>query len=230
MTGGADTRERLLQATIELLAGPGMAAVSARGIAARAEVNQGLVFYHFGSVTALVAQATRLSTENTVMLYRAALRHAGSFGELLAVGRRLHAEAASVGSVRVMAQLLAAGQSAPAYADVARQSLDLWFAEVTAAVERLLDASPSATWWTWLASPVRWARRSSVSSSTRAWTATAQPGHSTPSPSSPCCSTCWTTSARSSVACSPHDCAHRRRSLTLPRKSCITARRPPSSR
>ena len=142
MTGGADTRERLLQATIELLAGPGMAAVSARGIAARAEVNQGLVFYHFGSVTALVAQATRLSTENTVMLYRAALRYEGSFGEPLAVGRRLHAEAASVGSVRVMAQLLAAGQSDPAYADVARQSLDLWFAEVTAAVERLLDASP----------------------------------------------------------------------------------------
>ena len=142
MTGGADTRERLLQATIELLAGPGMAAVSARGIAARAEVNQGLMFYHFGSVTALVAQATRLSTENTVMLYRAALRHAGSFGELLAVGRRLHAEAASVGSVRVMAQLLAAGQSDPAYADVARQSLDLWFAEVTAAVERLLNDSP----------------------------------------------------------------------------------------
>jgi hypothetical protein len=33
-----------------------------------------------------------------------------------------------------MAQLLAAGQSDPAYADVARQSLDLWFAEVTAAV------------------------------------------------------------------------------------------------
>ena len=30
----------------------------------------------------------------------------------------------------------------PAYADVARQSLDLWFAEVTAAVERLLDDSP----------------------------------------------------------------------------------------
>jgi hypothetical protein len=41
-----------------------------------------------------------------------------------------------------MAQLLAAGQSDPAYADVARQSLDLWFAEVTAAVERLLDDSP----------------------------------------------------------------------------------------
>jgi AcrR family transcriptional regulator len=142
MSAGNDTRERLLGATIELLAGPGMAAVSARGIAARAEVNQGLVFYHFGSVAALVAEATLRSTEGAVMLYRAALRNAASFGELLAVGRRLHAEAASVGSVRVMAQLLAAGQSDPAYAEVARRCLDLWFAEVTAAVERLLDGSP----------------------------------------------------------------------------------------
>ena len=99
MTGGADTRERLLQATIELLAGPGMAAVSARGIAARAEVNQGLVFYHFGSVTALVAQATRLSTENTVMLYRAALRAAGwsdLAGELIGTYSARFAEAVAV--------------------------------------------------------------------------------------------------------------------------------------
>lgn len=138
----SDTRERLLAATIDLLGGPGLTAVSARSVANAAGVNQALVFYHFSTVAALVREATRVSTQRGVDHYRPALDAATSLTELLEVGRRLHAEESAGGSVRVMAQLLAAGQTDPEHAQTARDCLGLWFAEVTRAVDRLLDDSP----------------------------------------------------------------------------------------
>lgn len=137
----SDTRERLLAAAIEVLAGPGVAAASARTVAAAAGVNQALVFYHFGSMPELVGAATRLSTVRAIEHYRPAMDEAHTLAELLAVGRRLHAEESERGAVRVMAQLLAAGQADDAYAVVARECLELWFTAVASAVRRLLAGS-----------------------------------------------------------------------------------------
>lgn len=137
-----DTKARLVDATIEVLAGPGTAGLSARTIATAAEVNQALIFYHFGSVTGLVAEATRQSTAAAVNRYRPALQSAATLSELFAVGRRMHAVESDAGSVRVMGQLLAAGQSDPELAHVARECLQLWFAEVGKAVDRVTATSP----------------------------------------------------------------------------------------
>lgn len=138
----SETRERLLDATVELLAGPGITGVSARAVASVAQVNQALVFYHFDSVAELVREATRLTTQREIDRYHPALAGAASLTELLAVGRRLHAEESARGAVRVMAQLLAAGQSDPEHARTARACLGLWFDEVARAVDRLLAGSP----------------------------------------------------------------------------------------
>jgi AcrR family transcriptional regulator len=51
------TRERILQATVGLMAEIGIDRVRTRGIAARAGVNPALVHYHFGSMSALVMEA-----------------------------------------------------------------------------------------------------------------------------------------------------------------------------
>ncbi|MFT4294569.1 MAG: TetR/AcrR family transcriptional regulator [Micropruina sp.] len=138
----SETRERLLRATIDLLAGPGIGGVSARAVASASGVNQALVFYHFTSVPLLVRESARHSTRLAVQRYRPALAQASSLTALLAVGRRLHAEESARGAVRVMAQLLAAGQSDPEHAETARECLELWFAEVARAVRRLLTDSP----------------------------------------------------------------------------------------
>jgi AcrR family transcriptional regulator len=53
----SDTREKLLAAAVETVWRDGLGASSARSIAARAGVNQALIFYHFGSVSELVEQA-----------------------------------------------------------------------------------------------------------------------------------------------------------------------------
>jgi len=53
------TRERLLHATVELMAEIGVDRVRTRSIAERAGVNPALVHYHFGSVSALVMEAAQ---------------------------------------------------------------------------------------------------------------------------------------------------------------------------
>jgi AcrR family transcriptional regulator len=59
--GAADaegsTRERIVQATVELMAEIGIDRVRTRAIAERAGVNPALVHYHFGSIAALVMEA-----------------------------------------------------------------------------------------------------------------------------------------------------------------------------
>jgi TetR/AcrR family transcriptional regulator, regulator of biofilm formation and stress response len=51
------TRERIVQATIELMAEIGIDRVRTRAVAERAGVNPALVHYHFGSMSALVLEA-----------------------------------------------------------------------------------------------------------------------------------------------------------------------------
>ena len=51
------TRERILEATVELMAEIGIDRVRTRAIAERAGVNPALVHYHFGSIAALVMEA-----------------------------------------------------------------------------------------------------------------------------------------------------------------------------
>jgi AcrR family transcriptional regulator len=53
------TRERILNATVELMAEVGIDRVRARAIAERAGVNPALVHYHFGSMAALVLEAAQ---------------------------------------------------------------------------------------------------------------------------------------------------------------------------
>src|ERR1700681_1486353 len=55
--GSAETRRALVAGAIDALRQEGFSGASARTIAARAGCNQGLVFYHFGSVTNLLLAA-----------------------------------------------------------------------------------------------------------------------------------------------------------------------------
>ena len=52
-----DTKRALVEAAMEVLRHEGFSAATARHIAARAGCNQGLVFYHFGSVVNLLLVA-----------------------------------------------------------------------------------------------------------------------------------------------------------------------------
>lgn len=93
------TRRRLLDAAVELIAELGWTAVTSRGIAARAGVNNGVVHYHFGSMDAL---------------RRAAVEHA--LAALLGDSLDAFTAAATTGdAVRALAEAL----PAPALSDTA---------------------------------------------------------------------------------------------------------------
>lgn len=139
-----DTRQKLLDAALITLRDKGIAGTSARMIAGRAEVSQGLVFYHFGSVHALIDAACRAATAARVDVYRERFAQVGSLAELLGLGRELHEAERAAGSVTVMAQVLAGAQQDAALVEAGKHSLDLWMAEIEATIHRVMRDSPIA--------------------------------------------------------------------------------------
>jgi AcrR family transcriptional regulator len=137
-----DTRDRLLQGTIEALRTQGIAGVSARTIAAAAGVNQALVFYHFGSVDELLAAAAMWSTEQQVAEYRERFGEVRSLRELQRVGRDLHTRESEAGNVTVLSQMLAGAQTNPAFATATRDALALWTVEIEQVLTRVMADSP----------------------------------------------------------------------------------------
>jgi AcrR family transcriptional regulator len=138
------TRNRLLQAAATALAEDGVAAVSARTLAARADVNQALVFYHFGSVSGLLDAAVRRSVDLAVASYRDRFSDVTSVGELLSVGRDLHEAEKRAGNVQQMAQVMAGAMRDEALAGAGRYAMDRWSAEIEVVLARVLRTTPLA--------------------------------------------------------------------------------------
>jgi AcrR family transcriptional regulator len=140
----SDTKDRLLDATIETLRRKGIAGVSARTIAATAGVNQALVFYHFGSVDQLLTAACARATAQRVDVFRERFAEVRSLRELLDVGREVHATERAQGNVTVLAQLLAGAQHDPALASATAAGLELWTRELEGVLDRVLRRTPLA--------------------------------------------------------------------------------------
>jgi AcrR family transcriptional regulator len=140
----ADTRQKLIDGALETIRSHGIAGVSARTVATAAGVNQALVFYHFGSVDDLLAEACMTATRARVELYRARLAGVTSLRQLLDVGRALHIEERALGNVAVLAQLLAGAQTEARLAEPTARALGLWVAEIETVLARLLAESPMA--------------------------------------------------------------------------------------
>jgi len=138
------TRAKLLEAAAQAVCEDGVAAASARAIAARAQVNQALVFYHFGTVSQLLEAASRRRVDDSVAHYRERFASVRTLSELLAVGRDLHERERAAGNVALMAQLMSGGQHDPVLARAARYAMGTWTAEVEAVVMRVLAGSPLA--------------------------------------------------------------------------------------
>ncbi|WP_295697075.1 TetR/AcrR family transcriptional regulator [Lapillicoccus sp.] len=137
-----ETRRRLIEATMETIRTQGIAKVSARTIAAAGGVNQALVFYHFGTVDALIAHACVVSTRERVDSFRARFDAVTTFTGLVQLGRTLHEEEAALGNVTVLGQTLAGSQANPALAAATGEALGMWTEELERVLGRLLADSP----------------------------------------------------------------------------------------
>jgi AcrR family transcriptional regulator len=135
------TRDQLLDAAATVLATEGLSGVSARTVAARAEVNQALVFYHFGSVSGMLDAAVRRSVDLAVASYRDRFADVTSISALLALGRDLHREERRRGNVGQMAQVMAGAQRDPTLEQAGRYAMQKWSAEIEAVLTRVLPGS-----------------------------------------------------------------------------------------
>ncbi|MEZ5408946.1 MAG: TetR family transcriptional regulator [Acidimicrobiales bacterium] len=139
---GEETRTRLLEATLTTLAELGLAKASSRAIARQAGVNQALIFYHFGSYEGLVTAAARLDSERRAARYADRLADVHTLPELVAVARELHTLEREMGSLKVLAQLMAGASTTPdLYSDL-QGAFAPWIDLVEAAVARALDTTP----------------------------------------------------------------------------------------
>lgn len=138
------TRRRLVDGALRTIREQGITAVSARTVAAAAESNQALIFYHFGTLEELLAQACLITTGERVAAYRDRFADVATVGELLELGSLIQAEERAEGNLTVLAQALAGAQGGGRLAEATRQSLGLWIAEVEGALTRVLTDSPLA--------------------------------------------------------------------------------------
>jgi len=138
----AGTRRQLVEAAIETLKADGFTGASARAIAERAGVNQGLIFYHFGSVADLLLAALDSVSAQRMEQYGKAVDGVGSPSELVDVAMAIFREDLDAGHVTVLVEMIAGASSTPGLGPEVSARLGPWFAFAERAVERTVRGSP----------------------------------------------------------------------------------------
>ena len=112
-SGAAETRAALIRGAIGALSDTGYAGASAREIARRAECNQALIFYHFGSVDGLLLAALDEVSAARLTKYQEAVQRSGTLSDLVKTARSVFEEDLDRGYVAVLAAMIAGAQSSP---------------------------------------------------------------------------------------------------------------------
>jgi AcrR family transcriptional regulator len=136
------TRTLLVEAALETLRQDGYAGTTARAIAARAGVNQALVFYHFGGVDDLLLAALDASAADRLARYTTAMSRAGTTEEKIAAARSLYREDVEGGHVTVIAELVAASSATPALRPRLVERMAPWRALVADVLRDVAGDSP----------------------------------------------------------------------------------------
>jgi AcrR family transcriptional regulator len=142
--GSEETREALVRGAIEALKEEGFGGASARAIARRAGVNQGLVFYHFGSVANLLLAALDEVSETRRARYQAAVDDAVGLGGLLDAAVAVFEEDLDAGHMAVLAEMIGGASSTPGLGPEVAARLAPWRAFAAEALGRAFDGSPVA--------------------------------------------------------------------------------------
>jgi AcrR family transcriptional regulator len=105
------TKARLVEAAIATLQAKGFAGTSAREIAATGDLNQALVFYHYGSVQNLLLAALDVVSARRLESYGPRFEGARTVGELAVLAKEIYREDLQNGYVTVLAEMVAGGVS-----------------------------------------------------------------------------------------------------------------------
>ncbi len=143
--GTQETRDALVRGAIDALKEQGFAGASAREIARRAGCNQGLVFYHFGSVTNLLLAALDDVSATRQAHYQAAVEQADGLGELVDAAEAVFEEDLDAGHIAVLAEMMAGASATPGLAPEVAARLAPWRQFAADALDGVLSGTPLAT-------------------------------------------------------------------------------------
>lgn len=141
----ADTRRALIDAAITTLKTEGFIGASARTIASRAGCNQGLVFYHFGSVAGLLLAALDSVSSSRRERYTAAASEITSAADLVTVAAAIYSEDLDAGHARVLAEMIAGAMSDPDLGAEVAARIAPWTQFAQEAITTALGDSPVAS-------------------------------------------------------------------------------------
>jgi AcrR family transcriptional regulator len=141
----ADTKRLLIEAAIETLKEDGYSGASARAIAERAGSNQGLVFYHFGSVAGLLLAALDTVSAERLERYDALVTEVASPTDLVEVASTIFREDLDNGSVTVLAEMIAGASSTPVLGPEVVARIRPWVDFAERAVDRIVGQSALAS-------------------------------------------------------------------------------------
>ena len=142
---GAETKARLIEACRSSLQQEGIAGTSARAIARHGDLNQALVFYHFGSVDGLLQATAREDSAQRAALYAERLADVDTLAGLVAVGRAIHDVETFRGSTAVLTQILAGSISSPDLRASILAGMEPWTTLVEQSLDRILAGTALAS-------------------------------------------------------------------------------------
>ncbi|MGD0311360.1 MAG: helix-turn-helix domain-containing protein [Acidimicrobiales bacterium] len=146
-TGGArsaETRRLLIDAAVATLQSEGYAGASARAIAERAGSNQGLIFYHFGSVANLLLAALDAVSSTRMERYGESVAAVATAGELVETATDIFRSDLDAGYITVLVEMIAGASSTPGLGAEVAARIEPWKGFAREAIEHALRGSPLA--------------------------------------------------------------------------------------
>jgi AcrR family transcriptional regulator len=131
-----------VDAAIETLKSDGYARASARSIAQRAGINQGLIFYHFGSVANLLLAALDAISEERLNLYGVEVSGANGPVQLVDAAEGIFRNDLDAGYITVLVEMIAGASSTPGLGPEVASRIRPWRAFAQSTIEGALGDSP----------------------------------------------------------------------------------------
>jgi len=134
----ANSRQRIIDATLTTLKTSGFAGTSTRAIAANGAFKPGLIFYYFPTLNDLLIAALEHASTARLDRHGDDIAAASTLTELLALLERIYAEDRDSGFVRIVCEMVAGSVADP---DLGPRMIDLiepWLTATQTAAERVL--------------------------------------------------------------------------------------------
>ena len=137
----ANSRQRIIDATLTTLKQQGFAATSTRAIAASGGFRSGLIFYYFPTLNDLLIAALEHASVERLERYGDEVAAAASLSELLGLLERIYADDRESGFVRVVSEMVAGSVANPELGPRMVALIEPWIAAAQTAAERVLEPS-----------------------------------------------------------------------------------------